>query len=164
MFRGAIFSPQDRHHYRLLISDFLSKSQDSSISIDLNVVVDHIEDCLRLREQLHLFDISNSRKLPLDTFLLKTLLGPNLGISNLAFSLRSIVSWGQVELMIEVLERADFDQTEAMEELMTECLMEQKVEFVVALVEHGFAMKKYLTVAMLRSLYQKVVRKHSRNC
>ena len=67
------------------------------------------------------------------------------------------MTWGQPQMMHELLEEADFVQTPEVEQLMSECLVEEKVDFVANMVEHGFAMRKYLTVEVLRALYQNTV-------
>lgn len=40
---------------------------------------------------------------------------------------------------------------------MSDCLVEQKAEFVEVLLDEGFSLKRFLTPAELRSLYNKIV-------
>lgn len=72
-----MFSDSDRSFLRQqvekLLSDLALPSAEAA-SVDTGSVVRHLEDCVQFRDHLRLFDIADSRKQPLDKFLLESLL------------------------------------------------------------------------------------------
>ena len=97
--RGKLFTQAEIQSFKKSLLVILKTQEESSTNVDLDVVVSHLEDCLRLIDLFHFFDLGNNRKLPLQKFLLQILLGSDPGHGNLPSSLKSIVTWNQPDMM-----------------------------------------------------------------
>lgn len=129
----------------------------NSIALQINMPVDLLEGLKGVSHNI--LKVIRTSSAPFFRSDNVTLLPPPPCSLPLPSAVRAILDWDRPDILRELLEDADFEQDAPMEDLMVECLMEQKVEFVEALVSYGFAMKKLVRVEVLRELYRRVVRK-----
>jgi hypothetical protein len=104
-------------------------------------------------EQITVFDIGKNQDL--DLAILSALLKGRSArpIDQLQLALK----WNRVDVAVEKLfTDTDLYQPGELDELMTEALATNKIDFVRILLVHGVAIKEYLTVDRLRYLYNTV--------
>ena len=83
---------------------------------------------------------SSSR--PLDQKVLLRLLGRDLlGSSRTSKKLEAAMRWRRPDIARQVLEESKFRQDSTVEDIVTECLMDERPEFVEVFIQSGFSFR-----------------------
>ena len=120
-----------------------------------------VTDILKESAKLMVHDPSTPEK-PLDQLILMRLLDDDIlgsggGKKKPSRRLEVAIKWRRPDLAREILRQARVKQDGAVNGIMTDCLMEERTDFVEVLTESGFSIKRYLSPATLRTLYNRVV-------
>ncbi|XP_054708499.1 transient receptor potential cation channel subfamily M member 1-like [Uloborus diversus] len=148
-----IIAEEDKDLIRNMLNSYFKKhSKNGTTSLDAKVK--DIYKCCRKKNLLHIYEIHGNESL--DLHILSTVIKHKRN-ATLRDQLLLAVSWNRPDVAKKLFPDCGSWPLDIIEEAMTSALITNKPAFVRLLLKRGIVMRDYLTVGLLRTLYNECI-------
>ncbi|KAL4232041.1 hypothetical protein ACF0H5_009619 [Mactra antiquata] len=157
---GGVRSMKEKHELKLMdkIYEAYGKSwKDEEVQKKTMDIKDSVTICCQNSDLLTVFHMNKHEDL--DLAILSVLLKAKKGADEAQrlSQLKLALTWDRVDIAQEEIFREDvLWSTGSLDEILTEALLTNRVKFVELILQQGVVMKEYVTVGVLKRLYQEV--------
>ncbi|KAG8181944.1 hypothetical protein JTE90_000055 [Oedothorax gibbosus] len=144
---------EDKDLIRNLLNSYNKKHSKSGVAV-LDAKVKDIYKCCKKKHLIHIFEINGNESL--DLYILSTVIKHKRGAS-LRDQLLLAVNWNRPDVAKKLFPDCGSWPLDIIEEAMTSALISNKPAFVRLLLKRGIVMRDYLTVGLLRTLYNECI-------
>ncbi|GFS44085.1 transient receptor potential cation channel subfamily M member 3 [Nephila pilipes] len=144
---------EDKDLIRNLLNSYVKKHAKNAIYV-LDAKVKDIYRCCKKKHLIHIFEINGNESL--DLHILSTVIKHKRGAS-LRDQLLLAVNWNRPDVAKKLFPDCGSWPLDIIEEAMTAALITNKPTFVRLLLKRGIVMRDYLTVGLLRTLYNECI-------
>ncbi|XP_042906195.2 transient receptor potential cation channel subfamily M member 3 [Parasteatoda tepidariorum] len=147
-----MIAEEDKDLIRNLLNSYSKKSKISAAALDAKVK--DIYKCCKKKNLFHIFEINGNESL--DLHILSTVIKHKKGAS-LRDQLLLAVNWNRPDVAKKLFPDCGSWPLDIIEDAMTAALITNKPAFVRLLLKRGIVMRDYLTVGLLRTLYNECI-------
>ncbi|KAF8784547.1 Transient receptor potential cation channel like protein [Argiope bruennichi] len=144
---------EDKDLIRNLLNSYAKKHAKNTVPM-LDAKVKDIYKCCKKKHLIHVFELNGNESL--DLHILATVIKHKRG-ATLRDQLLLAVHWNRPDVAKKLFPDCGSWPLEIIEEAMTAALITNKPAFVRLLLKRGIVMRDYLTVGMLRTLYNECI-------
>lgn len=159
---GGVRRMKEKHELKLMDKIFDAygeKWKEEEIEEKTNAIKESVQICCQNPDLLTVFHMNKHEDL--DLSILSVLLKAKKGADEeqRLSQLKLALTWDRVDIAQEEIFREDvLWSTGSLDDVLTEALRTNKVKFVQLILQQGVVMKEYLTVQVLKKLYEEVPR------